>query len=104
MKECLALKRSKVNKDLIFYFVQPATVVPISFKNHKIEQNGNGLFVYHEVLSDRKIWNTKTIGLHCIMACYIDNPRCLVFKSTDKYEVDDPSFQCFAQVAPKTYD
>ena len=38
------------------------------------------------------------------MACYIDNPNCLVFKSTNKYEVEDPAFQCFAQVTPKTYD
>ena len=104
MKECIALKRSKINKEQIFYFVQPSTIVPVNFKNHKIDQDGNGLFVFHEVLSDRKIWNTKTIGVHCIMACYIDNPNCLVFKSTNKYEIEDPAFQCFAQVTPKTYD
>ena len=40
MKECLALKRSKIKKEEIFYFVQPATIVPVSFKNKKIEQNG----------------------------------------------------------------
>ena len=92
MTQCLALKTSKIKKEEIYYFMQPSTILPVSFFNNEITQNGDGLFVYHEVLTDRKLWNCKTIGVHTIMACYIDMPMCYVFKSAHKYEVNDPGF------------
>ena len=74
MSSCLGLYKSKIKRDVIYYFMQPSTVIPVCFLNNEITQNGEGLFVYHEVLTDRKLWNIKTIGVHCIMACYNDMP------------------------------
>merc|ERR1712151_371555 len=62
MTNCLALKKSKIKKEVIYYFMQNSTVIPVDFLNNEITQNMEGLYVYHEVLTDRKLWNIKTIG------------------------------------------
>jgi len=94
MSECLALKPS-INRE-IFYFLQPSTIIPVSFTNNEITQNIDGLIVYHEVLTDRKLWNCKEIGIRTVAACYLENPTYYVFRSAEKYEITDPGFECLA--------
>lgn len=81
MTECLGLRRSKVKRDSVFYFMQPSTVIPVTFENNEIQTNMDGLLVYHDVLSDRKIFNCKAIGFRTIQLSYLDTPGTYVFRS-----------------------
>ena len=84
--------------------MQPSTVIPVTFENNEIQTNMDGLLVYHDVLSDRKIFNCKAIGFRTIQLSYLDTPGTYVFRSQSHHALDDPAFQCFGQVSNSTYD
>lgn len=92
MNECLGLRNSKVKKDVIFYLMQSSTIIPVCFAGNEINQTIDGLIVYHDILTDRKIFNAKAIGFRTVALGYLDNPTVYVFRSAKMYEVTDNSF------------